>query len=183
MRAERLRGLAQPDQRSCGPSTLVAARLLVDPAYEPASFSEEVLDLHRRITGPVAFGRVQVPWPRALGTPPWAVARAMTDLTGTPYRTHVARWGDRSDDLARLTAAAHPCPLYVGDRWLPRHVVLVVDTSPAGLRVYNPARGTLVDVPRAELESGELTGFGRWVRAWFVVAPLSPRPRGRRTPA
>jgi hypothetical protein len=177
---ERLRGLAQPDQRSCGPSTLVAARMLVDPAYEPASFADEVLDLHRRITGPVAFGRTQLPWPRALGTPPWAVAASMADLTGTPHRTHVVRWGSRADDLARLAAAGHPCPLYVGDRWLPRHVVLVVGVGTSGLEVYNPARGTLVDVPREELEFGRLSTTGRWDRPWFVV---TPRPRARRTPA
>ena len=183
MTAARLRGLVQPDQRSCGPSSLVAARLLLDPAYQPASFSTEVLDLHRRITGSRAFGRAQLPWPRALGTPPWAVATTMTGLTGIPHRTHVVRWGDRTDDLGRLTAAVaggHPCPVYVGDRWLPRHVVLAVGTGPGALEVYDPARGVLVEVPDAAFASGVLTSFGRWVRPWFVVTPRSP---ARRTPA
>jgi hypothetical protein len=175
----RLRGLAQPDQRSCGPSALVAARLLLDPDYQPASFGDEVVDLHRRITGPTAFGRAQLPWPRALGTPPWSVATAMEQLTGRPHHTHVTRWGDRSEDLVRLVAAGHPCPMYVGDRWLPRHVVLVVGAGPEGLEVYNPARGTLVDVARAEFEAGRLTTTGKWDRPWFVI---TPRP-ARRTPA
>ena len=180
MNLERLRGLKQPDQRSCGPTSLVAAHLLLDPSYEPASFSDDVLALHRRITGPAAFGRAQLPWPRALGTPPWAAAHTMTELTGVPHRTHVARWGDRSDDLVRLAAAGHPCPLYIGDRLLPRHVVLVVAAGADGLQVYNPAHGTLVDVSRDAFETGRLRTTGSWDRPWFVI---TPRPRARRTGA
>ena len=179
MDVQRLRGLTQPDQRSCGPSSLVAARMLIDPAYDPASFADEVLALHRRITGPSAFGRAQLPWPRALGTPPWSVAHAMAELTGVPHRTHVLRWGDRSGDLQRLEAAAQPCPLYVGDRWLPRHVVLVVAASNDGVQVYDPARGALSNVAREAFEAGRFTTTGRWDRLWFVV---TPQPR-RRTPA
>lgn len=180
MSADRLRGLTQPDQRSCGPSSLVAARLLLDPTYAPTSFADDVLALHRRITGPTAFGRAQLPWPRALGTPPWAVARTMTELSGVPHRTRVVRWGDRADDLVHLASAGGPCPLYIGDRWLPRHVVLVVSAEGDSLQVYNPAHGTVVDVPGADFVTGRLTSTGRWDTPWFVV---SPRPRARRTPA
>ncbi len=180
MSVDRLRGLTQPDQRSCGPSSLVAARMLVDPTYEPASFSDDVLDLHRRITRSTAFGRAQLPWPRALGTPPWAVARTMAEITGDGHRTRVVRWGDRSDDLLRLAAAGHPCPIYIGDRWLPRHVVLVVGAGPDGLEVYNPARGTVAHVSREAFEAGSLTTMGRWSIPWLVV---TPRPPTRRTPA
>ena len=56
--------------------------MLLDPAYaatqNPHAFAGSVLALHRQLTGASAFGRAQLPWPRALGTPPWAVARAMT---------------------------------------------------------------------------------------------------------
>lgn len=177
--------MKQPDQRSCGPSSLVAARMLVDPAYEPASFEDDVLALHRRITRPAAFGRAQLPWPRALGTPPWAAASAMAEVTGTAYRTHVARWGDRSDDLVRLDAASTqglPCPLYVGDRWLPRHVVLVVRSTSTGLAIYNPGRGSVTPLSREAFQAGDLSAVSRFARPWFVVSPR-PRPRARRTPA
>jgi hypothetical protein len=175
VKAEDLRGLVQPDQRSCGPSSLVAAHMLVNPDYRPASFGTDVLAVHREVTASSAFGRTQMPWPRALGTPPWAAARAMATFTGVAYETRVVRFGERVADFAAIAAAVgagRPCPLYVGDRWLPRHVVLAVATIAGGVRVYNPARGALVELPGRDFESGELTMFGRWVRPWFVVAPL-----------
>jgi hypothetical protein len=175
--------MKQPDQRSCGPSSLVAARMVVDPTYTPASFSDDVLALHRRITAPSAFGRTQLPWPRALGTPPWSAAGAMSEMTGIGYHTHVVRWGGRRDDLAGLDAAGaerRPCPLYVGSRWLPRHVVLVVATTSDDLQVYNPGRGTLGTVSRDAFLAGDVGAVTRWRTPWFLV---SPRPRARRTPA
>jgi len=172
-----IRGLAQPDQRSCGPSSLVAAHILLDPAYaatqNPHAFASSVLALHRSLTSPSFGGRAQLPWPRALGTPPWAVARAMTAYAGVPYRTRIVRWGNRRDDFEALLAAVtagHPCPLYVGDR-IPRHVVLAVSPTPQAVQVYNPAHGTFVALEQADFEAGALTTFGRWVRPWFVVAP------------
>src|SRR5262249_53082313 len=90
-----IRGLTQPDQRSCGPSSLVAAHILLDASYRPASFSTEVLALHRSVTSPSFAGHAQMPWPQALGTPPWAVARAMQDFSGVAYRTETVRYGAR----------------------------------------------------------------------------------------
>ena len=166
-----LRGLRQPDQRTCGPSALVAARMLVDHEFAPASFATEVRALHRELTAPVAFGRTQLPWPRALGTPPWAAARAMSAYTGRPYRTRIARLGSRGDDFEAVGAAVsegHPCPLYVGSRWLPRHVILAVASSSSGVQVYNPAGGTVTEVTQAAFETSSL---GRWPTPWFVVVP------------
>ena len=181
MNLDAIRGLSQPDQRSCGPSSLVAARILIDPAYaatqNPHAFAGSVLDLHRQLTGASAFGRAQLPWPRALGTPPWAVARAMSEFSGIPYRNHIVRWGNRKDDFDALHAAVtagHPCPLYVGDR-IPRHVVLAVAATAEGVQVYNPAHGTLVVMSPSEFGAGRLTTFGRWTRPWFVVLPKAPR--------
>jgi hypothetical protein len=177
MTPDGLRGLAQPDQRSCGPTSLVAAHLLLDPVYAAtlnrSTFAKSVLGLHRELTAPSAFGRAQLPWPRALGTPPWAAARAMTTYAGVPYRTRIVRWGSRRPDFDTVHAAVsagRPCPLYVGD-WIPRHVVLAVAPTAQGVQVYNPARGTLDELKRADFEAGALTTFGRWVRPWFVVAP------------
>ena len=176
MNLDAIRGLSQPDQRSCGPSSLVAAHILLDPAYaatqNPHAFAGSVLDLHRQLTGASAFGRAQLPWPRALGTPPWAVARAMTSYAGVPYSTTLVPFHSRSKLFSRLSAAVgfRPAPLYVGD-WIPRHVVLAVAPTDDGVQVYNPAHGTLAEMTRSDFEAGKLTTFGRWTRPWFAVLP------------
>jgi hypothetical protein len=169
-----LRGLTQPDQRSCGPSSLVAAHILLDSTYRPAAFSTDVLALHRQLTSGSYAGRAQLPWPRALGTPPWAVARAMSAFSGTPYRTRVVRFSSRDAAFSAMTTAVtagHPCPLYVGSTWLPRHVVLAVGPSADGVQVYNPGRGSIDELTPASFVGGELTVFGRWARPWFAVLP------------
>jgi hypothetical protein len=180
MNLDAIRGLSQPDQRSCGPSSLVAAHILLDPAYaatqNPRAFATSVLALHRQLTGPSSFGRAQLPWPRALGTPPWAVARAMSSFSGVRYRSHIVRWGKRSDDFDVLHAAVtagRPCPMFVGDR-IPRHVVLAVAPTDSGVDVYNPAHGTLTEMTRSDFETGRLTTLGRWTTPWFVVLPTAP---------
>jgi len=168
-----VRGLSQPDQRSCGPSSLVAARMLLDPAYaatmNPHAFASEVLTLHRRLT---SISGSRLPWPRALGTPPWAVAGAMTDIAGVPYSSVPVPFHDRAQLFARLqqAVATRPTPFYVGD-WIPRHVVLAVAPTDDGVLVYNPARGTIAEMPGSEFTAGRLTTFGRWVKPWFVVLP------------
>lgn len=173
-----LRVFAQPDRRTCGPSSLVVARALHDASYASTvgvadGFRTEVLALHRTVTGWTdRAGRLQVPWPRALGTAPWAAARDLATTTGTAYR-----WRRVSpDDLVAATPAA-PVALYVGNRWSPRHVVLVTGCREGSLRVYEPASGRWVDVPLAALLARQARLAG-WDRPWFSVAP-----RARRTPA
>jgi hypothetical protein len=177
--------MRQPDQRSCGPSAVVAARMLLDRSYADAvsgapddRFAADVLSTHRRATSAVVAGRLQVPWPRALGTPPWAVARELSALSGpgAPARRYgwhlaVLRPGSAFDRAVAGVGAGHPVGLYVGNAWLPRHVVLAVG-PPAydSLWVYDPARGARVEVTRAAVESRALT-FGRWDRLWFDVSP------------
>jgi hypothetical protein len=169
-----IRGLTQPDQRSCGPSTLVAAHILLDATYRPATFSTDVLALHRQLTSGSYAGRAQLPWPRALGTPPWAVARAMSSYSGVPYGTRVVRLGSRESVFSAVVAAlaaGRPCPLYVGSAWIPRHVVLAVEPSADGVQVYNPGRGSVDELTRGSFMAGDLTIFGRWTRPWFAVLP------------
>lgn len=177
--------LRQPDQRSCAATVLVVAQLLGDPSYgrfvgTPDAFRAEVLAMHRRVTSPADVrGRLQVPWPQALGTPPWAVAHQLEGTTGV---AHDVRWvrEDREaayDEVVAATAGRHPVPLYLGSRWLPRHVVLALGEVEHALRVYEPSRGRLVDVPRPAFLAGMLDLAG-WDTPWFSVLP-----RGRRTPA
>lgn len=171
--------LRQPDQRSCGPSSLVVARMLLDEGYAEAvrrggqaGFRSAVLDLHRALTRPVLAGRLQLPWPRAWGTPPWAVARELSSLP-PPQRHRTRLVLHRDAAYARVVVAvgaARPVALYVGNRWLPRHVVLVVGIRDDGLEVYDPAAGRVVAVPRTAFLAARLRLSG-WDRAWFVVLP------------
>jgi hypothetical protein len=176
----RLTGLVQPDRRSCGAAVVVATHLLTTPPEAPADvakawFRTEVLAVHRQLTSVVdAGGRWQLPWLRALGTPPWAVARYLSGVTGDRYRTVLLC--DRRSAFDRVLRAARdgrPVPVYVGNRWLPRHVVLVTGVGPEGtLRCYDPARGVVATVTRREFGTAEL-GLSGWDRPWFVVLPAT----------
>jgi hypothetical protein len=126
--------LKQPDQRSCGATVLVVARMLADPAYAAsmdgsqgpvglafprtvagdkalqARFRTETLAMHQRVTGLAdVSGKPQIPWPRKFGTPPWAVARQLSgtraaDGSFARYDWHVART-DLPGAYDRLLAA------------------------------------------------------------------------------
>ncbi len=178
------RRLVQPDQRSCGAAVLVVARLLERPSYagfvaSPDDFRSEVLAMHRRVTGPVDVrGRLQLPWPRDIGTPPWAVARQLSGTTGVEHGVHLTLFdrGDAFGRIARATTQGHPVPVYVGSRWLPRHVVLAVEATPGRLRFYEPAGGREVDVSRQDFEGGAL-GLGGWDHPWFMILPRGAHSR------
>lgn len=184
--------LVQPDQRSCGAAILVVARALIDEGYaellvrgsHPTTgfvalgegpvtrFQGETLAMHRRITGPVAAsGRPQLPYPRPLGTPPWAVARQLSAGPAGRYVVRQARV-DRQGVLASLRAPLArelPVALYVGQRWLPRHVLLLLPAGDDGPRCYDPAGGGIVSFTPEQFEAGALPG--RWPTPWFVVRP------------
>jgi hypothetical protein len=189
MAEEQLVGLVQPDERSCGASVLVAAQLLAAPRYgttraarvaaTPTWFRSEVLALHRRITSAQdVSGRWQLPWPRLIGTPPWAIAHHLAAVTGRPHHTRLVINRDTAFDQVLSASNESPVPLYVGSRWLPRHVVLVTGPGPEdALRCYDPARGVVVTVTREAFLSGRLA-LSRWNRPWFTILP-----RWRRTQA
>ncbi|GAB7006066.1 hypothetical protein JCM18899A_35390 [Nocardioides sp. AN3] len=164
--------LRQPDQTSCGAACVVVARMLQSPDAAPtaASFSREVLDTHRQLVAASdERGHAQVPWPPGLGTPPWAVARALGAVEGVRYGTRVARWSRSSAFAAAVTAVAtHPVALYIGSTTLPRHVTLAVSAGADGLSVYDPASGGLVTVSQAAFDGASLHVAG-WDVPWFVV--------------
>lgn len=175
--------LRQPDARSCGASVGVLTRVLSSgaPLPHPDHFAADVLQLHRRLTSTRdAAGRLQAPWPRALGTPPWALAHHLGVVTGHEHRV---RWVRLGTDHATATveavlATGRPVPLYVGSATLPRHVVLVLPTDRVvaveaeGRRTwsaYDPATGRLRGLPVTEWVAGRLaTG---WPVPWAVVLP------------
>ncbi|WP_148614094.1 hypothetical protein [Nocardioides rubriscoriae] len=164
-------GLRQPDARSCGAASVVMARLVRDAVTPtPAAFRREVLDCHRRLTAPRDAGRWQVPWPRAIGTPPWAVRHELESVTGHAHEVHVARWS-RAAAYDRLATAGGA--LYVGSRTLPRHVLLVlppVGDADDGLCCYQPSRGTVEVLTRDEFVGARLRSAG-WPYPWLLVTP------------
>lgn len=152
------------------------ARRAVDPDYaavvrEQRQFSREVSRLHRRITSMVdTAGGLQLPWLRAIGTPPWATARELRLVTGLQYDIHpLLRGADAWRWLAQASEQ-HPVAVYIGTLMAPRHVVLVVSTTDETAWTYEPASGRMLLVRRARWETGQL-GLAGWNRPWFVLAP------------
>jgi hypothetical protein len=139
----------QPDNRTCGPSCVVVAqhldqqsdRGLPDPW---PGFADEVQATHRRLN------RI---WPRALGTTPWAVAG---ELRRMGWGGRVRRY--RAAEV--LAALPRPVPIYVGSRWLPRHVVLALGERDGEPMVYDPARGVLAPLSTSS-----------WKHTWCAVLP------------
>lgn len=204
-------GLVQPDETTCGSCVLVAARMLDDPAYAAAlvdgsgnplagtpegtvqeRFRQQALDMHRVTSGFTdSSGGWQFPWPAALGTQPWALAREMTLAAGekgTSYAVQPILPGLRGrvfDRMASLAEAGHPVPLYVGNRWSPRHVVLVLpsdgadgadgDARPASspVTVYDPASGGCYPIDRTDFTTARLEVAG-WQMPWVAVLPSTP---------
>jgi hypothetical protein len=168
--------LRQPDRRSCGAASLVMARRLVRPRYaglvtDQATFAHEASTLHRRLTSlSDTAGGWQVPWLRAIGTPPWAVARELRLLTGVPYAVRVVRLRRRVWRHLESVGPERPAAVFVGDRFLPRHVVLVSGVADAGATTYEPASGLTSTVSRERWERGDL-GLAGWDRPWLVVGP------------
>lgn len=191
----------QPDQRSCGAAAMVVARFLGDADYRrlleggsltsPRTvagdaalrerFKAETLAMHQRITGLAdVSGQLQVPWPRAFGTPPWAVARQLSgtvgaDGTRATYSWHVARTSlpGAYQRLLDASRAGRVSAIYVGTPWMPRHVALVVDATARGtLDVYDPAHGRIGELDRLAFLGNRVDVAG-WDVAWFVVTPES----------
>lgn len=154
------------------------AEALVDDAYArrllaggDGGFEREVLAMHRRLTGAVdVAGTLQVPWPRAIGTPPWALAR---QLARRPLRRRFVFGRLRPDRawtaMTSGLAQGGPVPAYVGSRWLPRHVVLAVELLDDAVRVYDPGSGRVVGVTREAWVEGRLPLAG-WCEPWGVVS-------------
>lgn len=168
--------LRQPDRRSCGAASLVMARRLVDPRYaalvgDQPTFAHEAATLHRRLTSLAdAGGHRQLPWPRAIGTPPWAVARDLRLVTGVPYAVHPVRLGRHAWPHLATAEPQRPVAVYVGSLLLPRHVVLVTAVAGDEAMTYEPSSGRLLAVARGRWESGPLRLAG-WDVPWCVISP------------
>ena len=197
-------GDSAPSQQSpttCGAACLTVARMLIDPLFARWILTGEgprrgVPDaptlgerfaayeriVHRRTNGLYAgAGRLNLPWPRRLGTPPWGAkkelefgaARRDTDYTVEMLRHHSpAELGEHFDRLLAIVADGEPALLYVGTHLVPRHVLLILpDNGDGNLEVYDPARGTVTELTRHAFTSRAVDLAG-WDVPWFSVEPV-----------
>lgn len=163
--------LRQPDQRSCGAASVLAARaLLTDWRPSGDGGGAEIAEEHRLLTSSRSpRDRLQMPWPRAFGTPPWAVANALRTLTGDHLATVMVRPRPAVGyDVLREQLRRRPVAVYVGSRLLPRHVVLAVGETGDGVEVFDPSRGRTHRVPH-ENWAGHRIGVAGWNYFWFVI--------------
>lgn len=184
--------LAQPDRRTCGPSVLVSLLMLESEDYRGrvlrggpeaarARFAAEVWAAHRSTNRAVDWrGRLQLPWARALGTGPWALAR---HVGGRARYVLLPRRRAAAYDLLVSSLDAGPTPVYVGNRWTPRHVVLAVAEEDGVVTCYEPASGRRTHFTREDWLGARLEGCGGWRVPWAVVTRSPLSRRGRRTPA
>jgi hypothetical protein len=191
----------QQTRTTCGSASLTVARMLVNPqlaqwiregigkdsgdgdvpdsATEDQRFAAYEQVVARRTNSVFgAGGRLQPPWPRALGTPPWG-GRGELEFgaadAGTRYGTTWFRLGGRArleSTYAGLLArvrAGRPALLYIGNAWSPRHVVLVMPATGAQqLDVYEPSIGRVVDMPHDAFVARRLRMAG-WDVPWAAV--------------
>ncbi|QWW20066.1 hypothetical protein I6B53_02910 [Schaalia sp. 19OD2882] len=174
----------QTNPTTCGIASLavVAARAGRDPDYLGApleSVARRQALLHRLAS------RTGLPWPRALGTSPWALAALAERATGA--RHVILPWGAAAmAAVQRCVRAGQDVFLYSGDagqwwsRLVPRHVVLVLgpesDEDAAHLSIYEPSTGHVHRVASSVLTEPDGTpvpALGHWRRVQLVVAPAA----------
>jgi hypothetical protein len=118
-------------------------------------------------------------WPRALGTTPAGMARAITSrsaVRGVRYRWRPARRGGPLTDVNAALADGWPVAMLIGAA-IPRHWVLFTEIAGPGLRCYEPSAGRLHTVPAAAVREARLEGLG-FPRPFAFVVPDLTRSTG-----
>ncbi len=190
----------QLDGRTCGPTALTTARMMRDPALvhwirtgaksgrafpDGATAQVRLTAYHalvhartNALVGP--DGRLQVPWPRALGTTPWGVCRELESGAAAPvtrYRTVAVRWAGRDRRVALMNALARhlgpgrPGVLFIGSAMLPRHVALLVPGPDGLVLVHDPATGSVSELDVVAL-ADERRPVAGWTHPWFLIGPV-----------
>ena len=197
-------GPVQQSPTTCGSACLTVARMLVNPAFArwivrgegphldapPAATEQERFAAYervvlRRTNGLYAGGgRLNAPWPHALGTPPWGARKELefgAARRGTTYELHPVRQLTRRRlrgayaRLVQVVTDGEPALLYLGSALLPRHVVLVLPGD--GVRVvnvYDPATGRVSVLDQGRFAAHELRIAG-WDVPWLTVQPNGAR--------
>ena len=141
--------------------------------------------VQRRTNGLWGAGqRLNLPWPRGLGTPPWGARRELeygAARQGTRYALELLRPDSREDLVASyealvdVVADGEPGLLYVGNEILPRHVVLVLPgDGDRTLDVYDPFSGRVTHLRRDDFVDHRL-GLSGWDVPWLTVQPTGLR--------
>ena len=158
--------LRQRDGVTCGPSVAVMAGALLNDDYRrPLEgvgaqqwFHAEQGRVHRA---------VNTVWPRALGTTPAGMARALS-AHGTRYRWRPA--GRSLSDVVDACGAGWPVAMLIG-AVIPRHWVLLTEIDRPTVRCYEPSSGRLVAVTLTAIQTGRLTELG-FPRPFAFVLPI-----------
>ena len=196
-------GPVQQSPVTCGSAALTVARMLADPAFarwvvagvgrdggppdgrgEQARFAEYERVVMGRTNALVGSGgRLQLPWPRALGTPPWGARRELETLAaagGSPYQLRLVRFASAATlgatyrQLGHLVCDGRQALLYLGNALAPRHVTLVLPgDGDAVLDVYDPATGTVTALDEDRYVTRRLALAG-WDVPWVLVHPADP---------
>ncbi len=165
MRIEQLK-LRQRDGVTCGPTVAIVARALLDSNYgtrlaDARWFAEEQHRVHQRLN------RI---WPKALGTTPAGMARALSGHNRERYRWRLVGPHDALADVRKAVARGYPVAMLVG-RLIPRHwVLLFAEAGRTGFRCYEPSCGEFSNIEDDQIRGGELTGVG-FPRAFAFVLP------------
>ena len=157
--------LRQRDGVTCGPSAAVMAGVLMNPDYRRGLQGDDAQRWFHAEQGRV-HRAVNTVWPRALGTTPSGMARALR-AHGTRYRWRPA--GRSVSDVHKAVSAGWPVAMLIG-AVIPRHWVLLTEADQSGVRCYEPSSGHLVTVALGDIRAGRLTGLG-FPRAFAFVLP------------
>jgi hypothetical protein len=200
----------QTDPTTCGSAVLAMLAAAGDPALaywlvtgrSLAGYRPAELDGVGDAPGPaVRFGDLQaalqrrsnaravaglLPWPAALGTPPWGAAR-VARYPGVAYRSALVD-DSRSALLRTVVARAAraldrgvPVPLYSGGdastgllTAVPRHVVLLTGRTSGGLTVYEPSSGRVHRLGADHLVAGHgpVAALGGWSHVCWALLPV-----------
>lgn len=131
-------------------------------AHPQRWFDDEQARVHRM---------VNTVWPRALGTTPAGMARALTVHSapqGVRYRWHLPAPRTVAA-VCDAVAAGWPVAMLIGST-VPRHWVLFTEIDGRALRCYEPSSGALVMVPIDDVRAGRLSGLG-FGRPFAFVLP------------
>jgi len=160
-----------------------------DSRSQAERFAEHERTVMSRTNGlRAADGRLNLPWPHAVGTPPWGAKKELEHGSashGAAYSTRVLGLGSAKTlkeahrVLAGLVRDGLPALLYIGNTWMPRHVTLVLPGDSQGgdgrqgeglLDVYDPATGSVTDLDPDRFASRTLAIAG-WNVPWIAVQP------------
>jgi len=193
-------GPVQQSSVTCGSASLTLARMLASPEFgqwivngvdprggppdsrsENERFAEHEREVMNRTNGiRAAGGKLNLPWPHAMGTPPWGAAKELeygAARPGAAYAMRVVRLGsgdalrNAHRDLVGVVGDGLPALLYIGNGWAPRHVTLVLPAEGSGqLDVYDPATGSVTELAVDRFASRTLEIAG-WNVPWITVQP------------